>query len=146
VVAASDLSSAEEANLIRKPVIDAIRTMDVAGAAKFEKMRDALHASGESAEVWTRQAAEVFGGWVTQVAGRGNALLDSSSTRCYLAGCESLVYFATEDAYQEAAVAFRSVSEPNAAHGGRVQTPVKRLDDGRWVAAWLMMRPDVAVE
>lgn len=141
-----DLSIVEQVTLLRKPVVDAIRVLAVSKAEKYDRMRDALHSSGDSTEVWTQQAPNVFAGWGRELEGKGNGELDAKSVRCYLAGCESLVYFESEAAYETAAVAFRSLSEENAAHGGRVQTPPKQLEDGRWVAAWLMMRPNVGVE
>lgn len=140
-----ELSVVEEVSLLRKPVIDAIRAVAVSKAEKYDRMREALHDSGGSGEGWTRQAQDVFAGWSRQLDGKGGEL-DSASIRCYLAGCESLVYFDSEDAYDASAAAFRSLSEVEVTHGGRVQTPPKQLEDGRWVAAWLMMRPNVGVE
>lgn len=141
-----ELSVLEEVTLLRKPVIDAIRLLGVSKADKFEKMREALRDSGDSAEPWTRKAPEAFGDWSRLLDGKGGASLDEGSARCYLAGCEALVYFGSEADYELAASAFRGLSDDNAAHGGRVQTPPKQMADGRWVAAWLMMRPNVGVE
>ncbi len=147
---AEELSVVEEATLVRKPVIDAIRLLGVGKAEKFERMREALRDSGDSTEPWTKQASSVFSGWANELNDDGNLELDSGSVRCFLAGCESLVYFKSEADYETAAQAFRSFAEPSGdgqfAHGGRVQTPPKQLPDGRWVAAWLMMRPNVGVE
>lgn len=145
-----ELSVVEEATLVRKPVIDAIRLLGVSKAEKFERMREALHDSGNSTEAWTKQASSVFSGWANELHGAGNLELDAGSVRCFLAGCEGLVYFKGETDYEAAAQAFRSFAEPSGdgtfVHGGRVQTPPKQLPDGRWVAAWLMMRPNVGVE
>lgn len=141
-----EISAREQSTIVRKPLIDAIRLLDVSRGEKYERMRDALRDSGDSVEGWTRQATAVFASWGELLQGRGNAAFDSGSVRCYLAGCEAQVHFGTEADYEQAAQAFRSLSESGASHGGRVQTPPKRLEDGRWVAAWMMMRPDVAIE
>jgi hypothetical protein len=140
------LADIEEATLVRKPVIDAIRLLNVSKADKYERMREALRNSGDSVEAWTRQASDVFVGWEQKLEGKGGANLDAGSVRCYLAGCEAQVYFENEAEYEAAAAGFRTISEGDTAHGGRVQTPPKQLEDGRWVAAWMMMRPDVGVE
>lgn len=141
-----DPSITEQVTLLRKPVIDAIRLLNVSKADKYDRMREALRNSGDSVEVWTQRAPDVFAGWDTLLEGKGNAALDERSVRCYLAGCEAQVYFESEAQYEAAAQAFRSLSEDGAAHGGRVQTPPKQLEDGRWVTAWMMLRPDVAVD
>lgn len=141
-----EVSVNEQVSLLRKPVIDAIRLLNVSKAEKYDRMREVLRDSGDSVEVWTRQAPGVFAGWSRLLDGKGNAELDERSVRCYLAGCEAQVYFESEAEYEAAAKAFRSLSESDTAHGGRVQTPPKQLEDGRWVAAWLMMRPNVGVE
>lgn len=141
-----DAAIEEQVTLLRKPVIDAIRLLDVTKADKYERMREALRHSGDSVETWTHQAPDVFAAWDNLLQGKGHAEVDQRSVRCYLAGCEVQVYFETEAHYESTAQTFRSLSEKGAAHGGRVQTPPKQLEDGRWVAAWMMLRPDVAIE
>lgn len=141
-----ELSAAEQSTLVRKPVIDAIRLLGVSKADKYDRMLEALRHSGDSAEAWTLRAPDVFAGWSRSLDGKANAELNERSVRCYLAGCEIQVHFANEAEYEAAARVFRSLSEEGPTHGGRVQTPPKQLEDGRWVAAWLMLRPDVGVE
>jgi len=51
------------------------------------------------------------------------------------------VAFFSEAAYQEAAAAFRTISEAGSAHGGRVQTPPDPTS-GKIIANWIMLRPE----
>lgn len=137
-------SAAEQAQLLRMPVISAIRANQPDDEARYRAMRDALARSGPSEEPWTRGANAVFEGWSRALPAGLDVSIDPRSVRCFLAGCQVDVSFADAAGYGAAAAAFREIDEAGASHGGRVQTPAIRRVDGRVQASWMMLRPNVA--
>lgn len=136
------LTSENEARLIRLPVISALRGNHPNDEARHRAMRRALEASGASEEPWTDQASSVFESWNAALSDETARSFDGSSVRCFKAGCEVLVSFSNAAAYENAAREFRNIREGESGHGGRVQTPLVPLADGRVQAAWMLLRPD----
>jgi hypothetical protein len=131
----------EKAQVARLPVIYAIRGDYPNDQARFVAMRDALHKSGPSTEAWTGSARAIFDRWGSALEGVERSV-DSSSLRCYVAGCELLVTFPNRAAFEEGSAKFRGI--PDHIPMGRVQTPGVALPDGRVQVSWMLMRPDTA--
>lgn len=130
-----------KAQLARLPVIYAIRGDYPNDQARFEAMRDALHESGPSTEAWTGSARSIFERWGSALEGVERSA-DSSSLRCYVAGCEMLVTFPDRAAFEQGSAKFRGITDQIPM--GRVQTPGVALPDGRVQVSWMLMRPDTA--
>jgi hypothetical protein len=129
----------ERAQLARLPVIYAIRADYPNDQARFEAMRDALQKSGVSTEPWTGSARSIFERWGSALDGIERTV-DSSSLRCYVAGCEMLVTFPDRTTFEQGSTKFRGISDQTPM--GRVQTPGVSLPDGRVLVSWMLMRPD----
>jgi hypothetical protein len=134
-------SEVEKAQLARLPVIYAIRGDYPNDQARFEAMRDALHKSGPSTEAWTGLARSTFERWGSALEGIERTT-DSSSLRCYVAGCEMLVTFPDRAAFEQGSAKFRGIADQIPM--GRVQTPGVALPDGKVQVSWMLMRPDTA--
>jgi hypothetical protein len=131
----------EKAQVARLPVIYAIRAEYPSDQARFDAMREALHQSGPSTEAWTGSARPIFERWGAALEGVERTV-DSSSLRCYVAGCEMLVTFPDRAAFEQGSAKFRGI--PDQISMGRVQTPGVALSDGRLQVSWMLMRPDTA--
>jgi len=136
-------SAAEQAQLVRLPLITAIRGPYATPQARYDAMHEALERSGPTNEAWAGQAGAVFSGWNKSLGDAGGHT-DSTSMRCFLAGCEISVTFPDRASYERAASAFRTIPEETSIHGGRVQTPGVATPDGRVQMTWMMLRPDSA--
>jgi hypothetical protein len=136
-----DHTDVEKAQLARLPVIYAIRGDYPNDQARFEAMRGALQKSGPSTEAWTASARSLFERWGAALEGIERTV-DSSSLRCYVAGCELLVTFPDRAAFEQGSAKFRGITDQTPM--GRVQTPGVALPDGRVQVAWMLMRPDSA--
>jgi len=135
-------SAAEQAQLVRMPLLTAIRGNYTSHEQRYDAMRSALERSGPTAEAWSRQAAAVFDAWSTALgASAGTPQLDS--TRCFAAGCELRVLFRDSASAERAASAFRLIPEETSTHGGRVQTPAVPAPEGGIQVTWMMLRPDL---
>lgn len=129
-----------------RPIISAIRADHASLADKRTAMVSAVEASGlvvPQDAVWAARASEVFGAWEEQMPASALTGIVRGEPRCFQAGCAVDVEFQSEAAYNEAARAFRSISEPGVLHGGRVQTPAVPTERGRVVATWIMLQPSV---
>ncbi|MDF3067243.1 MAG: hypothetical protein K0R38_2844 [Polyangiaceae bacterium] len=131
----------EKAQLARLPVIYAIRGDYPNDQARFDAMRGALQKSGRSTEAWTESASSTFERWGSALEGIERTV-DTSSLRCYVAGCEVLVTFPDRATFEQGAAKFRSI--PDQIPMGRVQTPGVSLPDGPVLVSWMLMRPDTA--
>ena len=130
-----------------RPIISAIRAPHASLADKRTAMLTALEASGAAAPedgAWASQAGFIFEAWQKQMPASALTGVVRGQPRCFHAGCAIDVEFQSEDAYNEAARVFRSISEPGAVHGGRVQTPAVATDNGRVIATWIMLQPSGA--
>jgi hypothetical protein len=134
-------TAVEKAHLARLPVIYAIRGEYPDDQARFEAMRGALHKSGPSTEAWTGSALATFERWGSALGGVDRTM-ESSSLRCYVAGCEMLVTFPDRATFEQASATFRGI--PDQIPMGRVQTPGVVLPDGQVQVSWMLMRPDTA--
>lgn len=130
---------------LRRPIIQAIRATGQSPAQKREAMLSAIRSSGASDEPWTDEARSTFRAWRGAMPSVLEQGIDVGSPSCFRAGCVAEVRFKDEQAYREAARAFRSLSEPHTEHGGRVQTPLAH-DKGTLVANWIMLRPEQPVD
>ncbi len=131
----------ERAQLARLPVIYAIRGDYPNDQARFEAMRSALQKSGASTETWIESARSTFERWDSALEGIERTV-DSSSLRCYVAGCEMLVTFPDRGTFEQGSAKFRSITDQTPM--GRVQTPGISLPDGKVQVSWMLMRPDTA--
>ena len=134
-------TEAERAQLARLPVIYAIRGDYPNDQARFDAMRGALQKSGASTEPWTASARSTFERWGQALEGVQRTV-DSSSLRCYVAGCEVLVTFPDRATFEQGSAKFRGISDQIPM--GRVQTPGVSLPDGQVQVSWMLMRPDTA--
>jgi hypothetical protein len=134
-----DHTDVERAQLARLPVIYAIRGDYPSDQARFEAMRGALQKSGASTEPWTGSARSIFERWGSALEGIERTV-DSSSLRCYVAGCEMLVTFPDRATFEQGSAKFRGITEQTPM--GRVQTPGVSLPDGQVQVSWMLMRPD----
>ena len=126
---------------LRRPIIQAIREADVAPADKRASMLRAIEESGSSRERWTTGAATIFEQWRAALPGEAQRGLRMGEVACFQAGCVAQLEFASAAAYQTAAARFRTLTDANAAHGGRVQTPPE-MASGKVIANWIMLRPE----
>jgi hypothetical protein len=136
-----DHTDVERAQLARLPVIYAIRADYPNDQARFEAMRDALQKSGASTEQWTGSARSILERWGLALEGIERTV-DSSSLRCYVAGCEMLVTFPDRATFEQGSAKFRGITDQTPM--GRVQTPGVSLPDGQIQVSWMLMRPDTA--
>lgn len=136
-------TDAERAQLARWPLLSAIRGEHASPQARYDAMRGALERSGPTQEAWSRQASEVFDAWRAAL-GESDAATSPDTLRCFVAGCQIDVTFASSASYERARSAFRSMGEDGAPHGGRVQTPGLPSADGTVHVTWMMLRPDLA--
>jgi hypothetical protein len=130
---------------LRAPIIQAIRAGGQTPQEKRASMLRAIETSGASQEAWTERAQRSFDGWRGAIPESARRGLRMGPVACFRAGCVVEVSFASEAAYQEAARAFRTISEREASHGGRVQTPPD-AQSGKIVANWIMLRPESVPE
>ncbi len=135
-------SAVEQAQLIRLPVVAAIRGEHASARARYDAMREAIERSGPTTERWSATAGEVFGAW-ERALGEHSGRLDLGTLRCFRAGCDVVVRFPSEPSANRASAAFRSIREDEVTHGGRVQTPVLPIADDRAVVTWIMLRPEL---
>lgn len=135
-------SAADQAQLVRMPLLMAIRGDYTSHQQRYDAMRSALERSGPTTEAWSQQAGEVFNGWATAL-GASAGTPEVGSTRCFVAGCEMRVLFPDVASAEQAASAFRLISEETSTHGGRVQTPPVPAPEGGVHVTWMMLRPDL---
>ncbi len=133
---------AEHSRRVRLPVILAIRGSHPTPEARRGAILEALRNSGECNEAWTNQWATVLDGWTDGLSTGVELHPIWTSARCFQAGCEVEMSFPDRASYERASKEFRSLQEPGATHGGRVQTPAVEGDDGQVLASWIMLRPD----
>lgn len=124
------------------PVVLAIRGDHKSLEEKRAAMIAALEASGPSDEGWTAGAPSTFEAWKQQMPDEVRSSLSLRSVRCYQSGCAVDVELGSAAAYEAAAKAFRTLRDDGLSHGGRVQTPAAKLDNGRVTATWMMLRPE----
>jgi len=126
---------------LRRPIIEAIRQGGLTPEQKRTTMLRAIEDSGVSREPWTAVAQTSFDAWGAAMPNQARQGLRLGRVSCFRAGCIVEVAFFSEAAYQEAAAAFRTISEAGSAHGGRVQTPPDPTS-GKIIANWIMLRPE----
>jgi hypothetical protein len=128
------------ATTLRAPIIDAIRSDKLRGEQKRTAMVEAIRSSGESDEPWTAEAEDAFDSWTSSMPRELRGKIVLSEPRCYAAGCITDVTFPDAESHRLAARTFRSLTEADAGHGGRVQTPPEP-QGSRLVTSWIMLRP-----
>jgi hypothetical protein len=129
-----------ELSPLRAPVIDAIRGAS-RGEQKRREMVDAIRRSGESDEPWTAEAEVAFETWTEAMPKEQRKQLQIAEPVCYAAGCIADVTFPDATSHRAASEAFRKLTESNAGHGGRVQTPPE-VQGSKLVTSWFMLRPN----
>jgi hypothetical protein len=127
---------------LHMPIIRAIRENHTTPEARKNAMLRALRESGPTSEPWTEQGRHVFDDWEQAIPSEVHRATLQETTRCYRAGCEIAVRFASREDAEKAAEAFRTIAEPSAQHGGRIQTPAVNVGDGAYEANWIMLRPE----
>jgi hypothetical protein len=134
---------AQTARELHLPVIRAIRGDHVTPEARKKAMLKALRDSGPTSDGWARRGRQVFESWERLLGKSVHQVALHETARCYQAGCEVSVRFASREDAERAQDAFRELLDPGPeVHGGRVQTPAVEVGGGAYEAVWIMLRPE----